>query len=63
MKKQWKSYQEKVVFRSEQHVKSICLKMKNEINVFLEVLEQIEKTMPKGTSKVIVNAERNRRTL
>ena len=31
--------------------------------MLLQVFEQIEKSMPKGMSKVIVDAERNRRTL
>ena len=33
------------------------------MKLLLQVFEQIEKSMPKGTSKVIQDAERNRRTL
>ena len=50
----------KLTFLEAKNASSIVLKMKS---LLLQVFEQIEKTMPKGMPKVIVDAERNRRIL
>ena len=60
MNNQWNFDWKINIFRNEKPVNNIGFTMKS---MFLQVFEKVERSMPKEMPKVIVDAERSRRTL